>query len=287
MANIVATIEYLVHEILLRLPVKSLLRFKCVSKQWLALISEPYFCNSHTLRLYRTSRVFPSSILHALSDSRNCQVIPLKTINVSDSFKFHNVNVPIGMVIQSSNGLLLIQRITLDGDEAEVEYFVCNPTTNKSVPVIFPTQQLSSSVISLFICFEPWKSLHYKLVSFRSKNYESIDDMSSLVISTDIIYNEYQENDKDSLLLIWYNDKVMLYNLVDSTFRDLSSYSPSLMIETSSYFFQHYENLSCVDPIKNMKIDFDVGVVLHGYSHVGERDHTLSVHLVWPDYDRV
>jgi F-box interacting protein len=37
----------LIIEILLRLPVISLLRFKCVRKLWLSLISDPYFTNSH------------------------------------------------------------------------------------------------------------------------------------------------------------------------------------------------------------------------------------------------
>ncbi|XP_061372507.1 F-box/kelch-repeat protein At3g23880-like [Gastrolobium bilobum] len=37
----------LIEEILLRLPVKSLLRFKCVCKSWLALISNPQFAKSH------------------------------------------------------------------------------------------------------------------------------------------------------------------------------------------------------------------------------------------------
>jgi hypothetical protein len=45
------TPPYLPHEliiqILLRLPVKSLIRFKCVCKSWFSLISDPHFTNSH------------------------------------------------------------------------------------------------------------------------------------------------------------------------------------------------------------------------------------------------
>ncbi|KAG5001241.1 hypothetical protein JHK87_022313 [Glycine soja] len=37
----------LIVEILLRLPIKSLLRFKCVCKSWLSFISNPHFVKSH------------------------------------------------------------------------------------------------------------------------------------------------------------------------------------------------------------------------------------------------
>lgn len=37
----------LIVEILLRLPIKSLLRFKCVCKSWLSFISDPHFVKSH------------------------------------------------------------------------------------------------------------------------------------------------------------------------------------------------------------------------------------------------
>ncbi|XP_019427235.1 PREDICTED: F-box protein At5g07610-like [Lupinus angustifolius] len=182
MATIVASIEYLVHEILLRLPVKSLLRFKCVSKQWLALISEPKFCHSHTLRLYSNSYVFPSALLlaPAFVSSPTCQVIPLRTNNISGSSNFHNVNVPTGTVLQSCNGLVLIQSNSSE-NLSEIEYIICNPTTNKSIPVIFPTQQFSSSVISLFICFDPLKSPYYKLFTIRFEYCDSTMDPGYII----------------------------------------------------------------------------------------------------------
>ncbi|RHN79380.1 putative F-box domain-containing protein [Medicago truncatula] len=38
--------DELITQILLRLPVETLIRFKCVCKSWFSLISNPYFANS-------------------------------------------------------------------------------------------------------------------------------------------------------------------------------------------------------------------------------------------------
>jgi F-box interacting protein len=52
------TLHYLPHEliiqILLRLPVKSLIRFKCISKSWFSLISDTHFANSHFQNAFAT-----------------------------------------------------------------------------------------------------------------------------------------------------------------------------------------------------------------------------------------
>ncbi|KAM3339264.1 hypothetical protein P3S68_029133 [Capsicum galapagoense] len=50
--------EEIVVDILSRLPVQSLLRFKCVSKIWMALISEPYFTMKH-LKLAKNNQNSP------------------------------------------------------------------------------------------------------------------------------------------------------------------------------------------------------------------------------------
>ncbi|KAE8659320.1 hypothetical protein F3Y22_tig00116962pilonHSYRG00063 [Hibiscus syriacus] len=55
----------LLTQLLLRLPTKSLLKFKCVSKQWLSLISDPQFCLSHTRHQHRDDDRFlePTALL--------------------------------------------------------------------------------------------------------------------------------------------------------------------------------------------------------------------------------
>jgi len=63
---------YLPHElitkILVRLPVKALIQFKCVSKSWFSLISDPHFANSH-FQLSTDSTQTTRRILARVEDS--------------------------------------------------------------------------------------------------------------------------------------------------------------------------------------------------------------------------
>ncbi|CAK8563510.1 unnamed protein product [Lathyrus sativus] len=49
--------QEMITEILLSLPVKSLIRFKCVSKQWFSLISDPNFAENHFQHTPHTRRI--------------------------------------------------------------------------------------------------------------------------------------------------------------------------------------------------------------------------------------
>lgn len=89
MASLVEGNEDLLNEILLRLPVKSLMRFKCVSKNWLAHISNPYFCHSHTLHQYNPPHPFPSALLVTpkISCNRSRLIVP-STSSDSDTLPY-------------------------------------------------------------------------------------------------------------------------------------------------------------------------------------------------------
>ncbi|XP_045786418.1 F-box/kelch-repeat protein At3g23880-like [Trifolium pratense] len=79
------TRQYLPHEliiqILLRLPVKSLTRFKCVCKSWFSLISDPHFANSH----FQLSAATPTRRILLLSNK--APRLKTRSIDFEESLK--------------------------------------------------------------------------------------------------------------------------------------------------------------------------------------------------------
>ncbi|TYH35577.1 hypothetical protein ES332_D13G202100v1 [Gossypium tomentosum] len=118
----------LLAQILLRLPAKSLIKFKCVSKQWLSLISNPHFCLSHTRHQGHEGFLHPTALLLKVQSvlSPEFHVVPLK--HFSQVPFFHYISTPYINILQSCNGLFVCE--TYD-DDNNVEYFICNPTTKQ------------------------------------------------------------------------------------------------------------------------------------------------------------
>ncbi|XP_061372533.1 F-box protein At5g07610-like [Gastrolobium bilobum] len=163
----------LVTEILLRLPVKDVARYKCVSKQWLSLISNPLFCHSHTRRLFITST--PCFLWKDISDSE-FERIPVTKSDTDPSpvrtYKFYNTR-GVPSIMQSCNGLLLCKTIYVSFRvkimRTSVE--VVNPTTKHLLrlkpSLIFNDEKLSA----IYLCFDPLRSIHFKVVLFlRAKS---------------------------------------------------------------------------------------------------------------------
>ena len=102
----------LVTGILLRLPVKQVLRCKCACKKWLALISDPKFCYSHTLRLCHNP--YPHALLPQTYDdmiyNKVC-IVHFTNADASQSPKriihLHILNgFCMSSIMHSCNGLL-------------------------------------------------------------------------------------------------------------------------------------------------------------------------------------
>ncbi|MBA0574154.1 hypothetical protein Golob_001386, partial [Gossypium lobatum] len=121
----------LLAQILLRLPAKSLIQFKCVSKQWLSLISNPHFCLSHTRHQGHEGFLHPTALLLKVQSvlSPDFDVVPLK--HFSQVPFFHYISTSYLNILQSCNGL-----------------FVC-----------------AEFYVSL--AFDPLQSPHYKIIVVR------------------------------------------------------------------------------------------------------------------------
>ncbi|EOY33395.1 F-box and associated interaction domains-containing protein [Theobroma cacao] len=59
--------DWLLTEILQRLPVKHIFMFKCVSKRWFTLISDPFFARSYATRINRSLSLSTSQPWNLLS----------------------------------------------------------------------------------------------------------------------------------------------------------------------------------------------------------------------------
>ncbi|KAK0598583.1 hypothetical protein LWI29_036062 [Acer saccharum] len=107
--NSIAANDDILTEILVRLPLKSILRFKSASRQWHSLISGAHFCR----RVYPDAYLVSSLLLRKFSLSNlEYDFVPLTDKPTSPPFKtLAFVNHPSGLeILQSCH----IQKITLE-----------------------------------------------------------------------------------------------------------------------------------------------------------------------------
>ncbi|OMO62613.1 hypothetical protein COLO4_32999 [Corchorus olitorius] len=173
LAEQVVNNEDLLTEILLKVPSKSLLRLKLVSKQWRDLISSTSFRRSHTRThhgslktvevsyfqyqfLDKPSNVAASLPLNPHDDSR------LPPFDFLDDDDFPDVNI-----LESCGGLLLCvsHKFHVSGRT----YFICNPTTREYKILPPPPPEDTDRIrLSPSLAFDPLKSPHYKIIYVSS-----------------------------------------------------------------------------------------------------------------------
>ncbi|WCJ34682.1 F-box family protein [Euphorbia peplus] len=154
-AEIIAGNDDILTEILFRLPAKSLLRFKSVSKHWLSLISSTHLSSLHTLRHPKPS---VSGLIYLDSPSK-MNLIPLNPSSPPsdlDCFNTHKMKI-----LQSCNGLLLCSSFPEVG--VPRSFYISNPTTNQ----LFTLPSIPS-VLALNLAFDPSISTTYKVICVSS-----------------------------------------------------------------------------------------------------------------------
>ncbi|XP_031281985.1 F-box protein At5g07610-like [Pistacia vera] len=165
----VANNDDLLTEILHRLPIKSLLKFKSVSKHWLSLISDPYFL----LRLSPVPQPITGLFMRGLG-SPEYYFINLGSSPSPAPFKSltfgNNPSSDSGITIeQSCNGLLLCSCIK--GSAGRPDYYVYNPTTHQYT--MLPPPLVDSRNSGFNLAFDPSKSPHYEVIYVQNcQNFE-------------------------------------------------------------------------------------------------------------------
>ncbi|CAL5376504.1 unnamed protein product [Camellia sinensis] len=169
--EVIASNEDLLTEILLRLPAKSLIRFKSVSKNWLHLISDSHFAVNHSRRIRNSSMIsglffyfdYSRSELHSVS----LHAHPNRSLPTLSFLDAVGGDRPF-RIRSACNGLILCQSYQIVCNRFRKNYVVCNPTTQKfTLLPQLDCLSLSCELWGVYLAFDPSKSPHYKVVFFR------------------------------------------------------------------------------------------------------------------------
>ncbi|XLR52002.1 hypothetical protein HN51_002728 [Arachis hypogaea] len=124
--------DELIEEILSRLPVRSLLQFRCVCKSWMSLISDPYFVKKHLqLSAQSTNLTRHRIILTDTTAEFHLKSCPLTSLFHNPSTICEDLNYPVKNkfrhdgIVGSCNGLLCF---AVKGDSV----LLWNPSTRVS-----------------------------------------------------------------------------------------------------------------------------------------------------------
>ncbi|XP_026420920.1 F-box protein At5g07610-like [Papaver somniferum] len=205
-SSLVVGNDDLLTHILVRLPVKNLIRSKLVSKKWFSIISDPKLVRTYSVHNRVTiSGLYLNQWTYA-AEPPLYAFIPLHKPDVSEPIKKRNATKPIRnaidtrdvppkilnflnnrgdvcvKIVQSCNGLLCCSYSELRENESgwignrgteTKSYYIYNPTTKsyKVVPESPFRKDGCRSVRSMNLAFDPLKSPDYEVICF-SKNDE-------------------------------------------------------------------------------------------------------------------
>ncbi|KAL5539590.1 hypothetical protein UlMin_046163 [Ulmus minor] len=159
--EIVANNEDLLIQILVKLPLKSLIKFKSVSKHWLSLISNPDFLNTFPRSVSGLFQPILSTVI------RGYDFINLKESSTAPRPSLAFTKYPYGSkILHSCNGLMLCNG-SVEKHGPKLDY-VYNPTTKKQT--VLPPRSFNRIILSLSLAFDPSKSPYYKVVCVSSRD---------------------------------------------------------------------------------------------------------------------
>ncbi|XP_070049874.1 F-box protein At1g30790-like [Nicotiana tomentosiformis] len=210
-----------------RVPAKSLMRFRCISKYFCSLISEPSFIEAH-------HKTFVSQFLVSHVNSTEKEVI----YKLSEREEYQDLACPIEYLdepcfrilpyMQSINGLICLWN--WEGDVA-----ICNPFTKEHIflPRIYLREKVLSSISTYSFGFDPTTKKHKILMSDitsieeklvakywiftivvdkwwrKISNWAEIIPMNNCVCIDGVIYLEHKFGDHIAAFSIVGNEKLI------------------------------------------------------------------------------
>ncbi|KAI8002256.1 F-box/kelch-repeat protein [Camellia lanceoleosa] len=202
--------EEIIIDILLRLPVTSLCRFRCVSKPWLSLISDTYFIRTH-LNRNTNNQKHPHDRLIIVSHPTDFHAVDLKSFQSRHDFEALHLKFPPEQkpsdcmeIWGSCDGLLLM----LDDFS---NCFLVNPSTRQS-------RKLPKSPFSI-------NSSEYCCLDSFGFGYDSSNDHYKVVRISHHDYN-YRVACADNIVSVYSLSTDSWRRIEDSPF-DHSCYEPS------------------------------------------------------------
>ncbi|KAF8369587.1 hypothetical protein HHK36_032391 [Tetracentron sinense] len=262
-SGVIADNDDLMTEILSRLPVKSLVKFKSVCKRWLSLISNPHFCHIHCrgnplsvsgLFLHKHSSLIKPEFDFVPFDG-NATGIPFRSLSFIDDA------TGIKMV-GSCNGLFCIS--CLKDSERRHTHYIYNPATKQHTTLPRP---VGTNVVALNLAFDPSKSPHYKAVCVR-RSGESFE----------IYQIEIYSSETGS----WRPSGNPFYDSYEVVFHNAVYWNGAIhwigMLETSLYFDIEQENLGTMPMPPKYEGQDEGGIVYFGES----RGHMHLIEIYGP-----
>lgn len=199
----------LITEVLSVLPVKSLLRFKCLSDPLNTLISDPAFVKLHLKRSKRQNLLFSFVKCHEAEISESaiyswldCNLVPYpiprlldnSSLTLFDGVNYYLNNKGCRRIIGSCNGLILLTGDFINhkgnvGEYRPIDYWFCvwNPATRRVSKNFGHFREYGSSSKHFFFAFGCDNSKDtYKVVSCCYDLYELTSDVKVLSLGDDV-----------------------------------------------------------------------------------------------------
>ncbi|KAG5574401.1 hypothetical protein H5410_054535 [Solanum commersonii] len=145
--------EIILMDILSRLPVQSLLRFKCVSKYWETLISEPYFKKKHLNRAKNDQDSQKLLTIQMCSKNRIfsmycCPLLPVQLVEDVQKLNFPSNPTPWHCRIHCCYDGLAVMEVRDNFKDKHSTLLLWNPSTRESI--VLPSPEFPRGSLTCF-----------------------------------------------------------------------------------------------------------------------------------------